>query len=145
MERILVPLDESPMSERALKQALRDYPDAEIHLFHAIDLSEVGYSDNPDVGVAAHAEEWERSGKERAETLFDRAEETVAEVGFRGDVVTSTELGSPARTIVSYAEDHDIDHIVMGSHGRSGISRVLLGSVAESVVRRSPCPVSVVR
>jgi nucleotide-binding universal stress UspA family protein len=43
------------------------------------------------------------------------------------------------------AEDHDVDGIVMGSHGRSGISRVLLGSVAETAVRRAPCPVTIVR
>ena len=53
--------------------------------------------------------------------------------------------GKPAREIVSYAEKGDVDHIVMGSRGRSGLSRLLLGSVAETVVRRAPTPVTVVR
>jgi nucleotide-binding universal stress UspA family protein len=56
-----------------------------------------------------------------------------------------TEIGRPSRAIVEYAEEHDIDHIVMGSHGRSGVTRILLGSVAETVVRRSPVPVTIVR
>jgi nucleotide-binding universal stress UspA family protein len=50
-------------------------------------------------------------------------------------------IGLPADEIVRHALDHDVDLIVMGTHGREGISRVLLGSVAEKVVRRAPCPV----
>jgi nucleotide-binding universal stress UspA family protein len=56
-----------------------------------------------------------------------------------------TVVGKPAREIVSYAEENDIAEIVIGSHGREGISRVLLGSVAEKVVRRAPTTVIVVR
>lgn len=56
-----------------------------------------------------------------------------------------TTVGNPAREIVSFAEDNDITEIVMGSHGRRGVSRVLLGSVAETVVRRAPTTVTVVR
>ena len=53
--------------------------------------------------------------------------------------------GRPADAIVDVARDWSADLIVVGSHGRSGVGRVLLGSVAESVVRRAPCPVLVVR
>ncbi|PSP63029.1 stress response protein [Halobacteriales archaeon QH_7_66_37] len=53
--------------------------------------------------------------------------------------------GSPAREIVSYAEDNDVDVIVMGTHGRSGVDRLLLGSVAERVVRSSSVPVLTIR
>jgi len=52
---------------------------------------------------------------------------------------------SPGRALVELAEDEDIDLVILGSHGRSGISRALLGSVAERVVRHAPCPVLVVR
>ena len=52
---------------------------------------------------------------------------------------------SESANIVEYVETHDVDHVVIGSHGRKGLSRVLLGSVAELVVRRSPVPVTVVR
>lgn len=56
-------------------------------------------------------------------------------------VVTATAGGDPARQIVKYATRHGIDLIVLGAHGRSGVSRVLLGSVAERVARTAPCPV----
>lgn len=54
-------------------------------------------------------------------------------------------LGDPAEQIATVAERDEIDHVVVGSHGRTGVSRVLLGSVAENVVRRAPVPVTVVR
>lgn len=60
-------------------------------------------------------------------------------------LTTETGSGRPERAIVAYAEDHLVDEIVIGSHGRTGGSRILLGSVAEQVVRRSPIPVTVVR
>jgi nucleotide-binding universal stress UspA family protein len=54
-------------------------------------------------------------------------------------------LGTPAGSIVEYAGAHDIDLIVMGTHGRGGMSHLLMGSVAERVVRTAPCPVLTVR
>lgn len=56
-------------------------------------------------------------------------------------VLTAVEAGSPAVQIVRYAERHGIDLIVLGTHGRTGVTRALLGSVAERVVRTAPCPV----
>jgi universal stress protein A len=50
-------------------------------------------------------------------------------------------MGSPASAIVSFAEQYDIDYIVMPTHGRTGLNRLLMGSVAEAVVRKAPCPV----
>lgn len=61
------------------------------------------------------------------------------------DAVHHVRVGQPADAIVDLANDWPADLIVVGSRGRSGIGRVLLGSVAESVVRRAPCPVLVVR
>lgn len=62
-----------------------------------------------------------------------------------GEIQTEIKTGEAARTIVEYIDDNSIDHIVIGSHGRKGVSRVLLGSVAEKVARRSPTPVTIVR
>jgi nucleotide-binding universal stress UspA family protein len=58
---------------------------------------------------------------------------------------TALLTGPVASTIVAFAQSHAIDLIVMGTHGRSGIAHLLLGSVAERVVRTAPCPVLTVR
>ena len=145
MSRVLVPLDDSPMAQHALEQALADYPDADLHLLHVIDFVDAGYAASPDAGMGGYLDEWEEAARDRADKLFEDATSTAEAAGFAGDVHTTVEIGPPSRTIVEYASEHDIDYVVMGCHGRSGVSRVLLGSVAESVVRRSPCPVLVVR
>jgi len=64
-----------------------------------------------------------------------------AEVPTGVSVVTAITSGLPARQVVEYARRNAIDVIVIGTHGRTGVSRALLGSVAESVVRRAPCRV----
>ena len=60
-------------------------------------------------------------------------------------VVGQVLVGNPARKIVEYASDHDVDLLVIGTHGRSGLSHLLMGSVAERVVRTAPCPVFTTR
>jgi universal stress protein A len=70
-----------------------------------------------------------------------RLTEMAADFGPEVGVVTALEFGSPAAHIVDYARRHGIDLIVLGTHGRTGISRALVGSVAERVVRTAPCPV----
>jgi nucleotide-binding universal stress UspA family protein len=65
----------------------------------------------------------------------------LADLGPGLDAVTALVFGRPAREIVSYAWRHGIDVIVMGTHGRTGVSRALLGSVAEAVARHASCPV----
>lgn len=60
-------------------------------------------------------------------------------------VVTDTPKGDPPEQILTYSQNNDIDMIVLGTHGRSGIDRALIGSVAERVVRRSAIPVVTVR
>jgi len=78
-----------------------------------------------------------------AETLLEDVRERLTDRGI--DVETAIEFGKPSNVIVEYADEHDVDLVTIGSHGRTGASRVLLGSVAETVVRRSPVPVTVVR
>ncbi|WP_425607774.1 universal stress protein [Natrinema salsiterrestre] len=56
------------------------------------------------------------------------------------EIRTESIDGKADSTIVTYAEEHDVDHIVLGSHGRNGLARYLLGSVAESVARRAHDP-----
>jgi nucleotide-binding universal stress UspA family protein len=60
-------------------------------------------------------------------------------------VTRHVEVGSPATVIVQFAKDHDMDYIVMPTHGRTGLNRLLMGSVTEEVVRKAPCPVITVK
>ncbi len=62
-----------------------------------------------------------------------------------GKVKTAVKQGNPFKVILSYVDDHDIDLIVMGTHGRTGLDRYLIGSVTEKVVRMSDVPVMTVR
>lgn len=79
---------------------------------------------------------------EKAEHVLESARESIPD---DVSVETDVEVGDPAQSIVEYADTNDADHIVIGSHGRQGVARFLLGSVAETVVRRSVVPVTVVR
>jgi nucleotide-binding universal stress UspA family protein len=71
----------------------------------------------------------------------ERLAEVVAALGTGLDVVPAVVFGRPAREIVAYASRHGIDMIVVGTHGRRGVSRAVLGSVSAAVVRRARCPV----
>jgi len=141
MAHVLIPIDGSPQSDAALEYALEEFETAKITVINVIDPIEAGYTSQ--ATVPGYSEQWFEQSKSAADELFADAQE-VAD-GYDVELQTATEVGRPSRTIVNYAEDEDIDHIVMGSHGRSGVSRILLGSVAENVVRRSPMPVTIVR
>ncbi|MDZ7849805.1 MAG: universal stress protein [Halodesulfurarchaeum sp.] len=136
---VLVPIDGSAQSERAVEYVADTLEPETITLLHVIDPVEAGYS--AAATMPGYSEEWYENRKDEANSLFEDAEAELE--GF--DVETVIEVGRPSRAIVSYVEDNEIDHVVMGSHGRSGMTRILLGSVAESVVRRSPIPVTIVR
>ncbi|WP_121820508.1 universal stress protein [Halostella salina] len=140
-KRILVAYDGSPQSEDALDYALTEHAGDELVLLYAIDPGEAGYGGR--AATPSYPEEWyEEAREDAAETLSSAADRADA-AGV--DAETAIEVGGPANAIVEYAEAEDIDHIVTGSHGRSGVTRILLGSVAEAVIRRSPVPVTVVR
>ena len=117
-----------------------DVPDAEIVVLHAI-----GFVDSEEQigrlqGDRRDRYEW---AEDEADGIFVRAEELAGRAGV--DVATDVTYGPPSRAIPSYAGEHDIDHIVMGNHGQAGARQILLGSVTETVVRRAPVPVTVVR
>jgi len=98
-------------------------------------------------GQLVHSEaEYEQIQQQAAELLADAAD-LAEEYGANVRTTTIVEWGPnrPADAILTYIDDNDVDHVIMGSHGRSGVSRLLLGSVAETVARRSPAPVTVVR
>jgi len=144
-DRILVAYDGTPQAEDALEFAAEEWGDHEITLLYVINPVEAGYSAG--VGIPSGGEEWFEQAQADADELFAEAGETYG-VEFR----TEKAIGRPPQTIVNVAagESDEVDapaydHVVIGSHGRTGVSRMLLGSVAEKVVRESPVPVTVVR
>lgn len=138
---VLVPIDGSEQAWRAYEFAVAEFPDAEFVLLHVIDPARGGHS--ADGAVPSFSPSWYETAEQEAEELFEAAEELATERDVT--VETAIVVGKPTREIVDYAGEHGIDHIVMGSHGRSGVSRILLGSVAETVVRNAPVPVTVAR
>ena len=140
-EHVLVPHDGSPQAEAALDYALEEFPEATLTVLHVIDPSDTGYSAG--AMLPDFSEQWYEHAKETAEEIFEAARGAAADRGV--DLETVRVLGRPSRQIIDYADEHDVDHVVIGSHGRSGVSRILLGSVAETVARRSPVPVTVIR
>ena len=138
---VLVPYDGSEQADEALDFAFEEHPDATVTVVHVIDPVEAGYTSQPT--AFGQAEEWFETAKDDAETMLDAVRERADEAGVPLD--TAVEVGRPSRAIVEHADEVGADQIVMGSHGRSGVSRILLGSVAEAVVRRSPVPVTIVR
>ena len=153
--RVLVPTEGSPLSRKALEVALTDYPDAEITVLYVMDPIGSGLSlldvmrpkfgDGAPPGsvTAEYWEEWYEESRAAAEDVFEDARETAGEYG--REVRTELRFGQPDEEIVAFADEHDVDRVVMGSHCRSAAERFLLGSVAETVVRRAPTPVTVVR
>lgn len=136
--RILVPLDGSSPANDALAYALEQFGDADIVALYVMDPVDGATAWGP-----GSADDWLTTAERRSETVLENATESAADVS--REITTDSAVGRPAKTIVEYVEENDIDHVVIGSHGRDGIARVLLGSVAETVVRRAPVPVTVVR
>jgi nucleotide-binding universal stress UspA family protein len=139
-DNVLVAVNGSPLSERALTYALETFPDAAITSIYVI--NPVDSVIDVEAGGLSVAAEWHENAQERANKVHTTASNLAAEHG--SDLTTVTEIGRPATAILSYADDHDIDQIVIGSHGRSGLDRALLGSVAETVTRRAQIPVAVI-
>jgi nucleotide-binding universal stress UspA family protein len=144
LNRILVPTDFSPGSERALDAALalaQEF-DAELHMLHAVVL----HADDPN-DPAHHFPDAEEIRLRLERTADRRMESGIAERS-AGDLKIrhSNRRGlSVAPTILEHALEFDPDLIVMSTHGRRGLENVLLGSVTEEVVRFANCPVLTVR
>ncbi|NGM68400.1 universal stress protein [Natronolimnobius sp. AArcel1] len=137
---VLVPVDGSPAAEHALEYAREQFPDVTLTLLYVMNPM-VDYSRRQSYPGYTGDDEFSNE-RDRGEAILEATAESIPD---GVTVETALEAGDPARTIVSYADDHDCSQIVIGSHGRDGLARFLLGSVAETVVRRSAVPVTVVR
>jgi nucleotide-binding universal stress UspA family protein len=137
LKRILLPTDFSDYAAEAVKYAcaLAERFNAQLHVLHVIEFeSRVGPNFFPD---------YEEQLKQDAEQALAHVPEREWTEG--KDVVRTLTWGKPFLEIIRYAKEHQIDMIVLATHGRSGLSHILMGSVAERVVRQSPCPVLTVR
>ena len=137
---ILVPTDGSEGTSRAVEHALdiAEKYDATAHVVYVVNTS--AYSTLPadsnwESITAALEDEGEEATREIGEMMEDAGVDTV----------TAVEEGIPHKTILRYADENGIDLVVMGTHGKSGLDRLLLGSVTEKVVRSSDTPVLTVR
>lgn len=138
---ILVATDFSEYADQALAYAvdLAAQLDGTIHLVHAVSVPMIGV---PELGVAYSSMIMESATSEAQNALDAR----VARYRDRVSLAPARiEIGDPREVIDRVAAEIDAQLIVMGTHGRRGLRRMLLGSVAETVVRSAPCPVLTVR
>jgi nucleotide-binding universal stress UspA family protein len=143
LKTVLVPTDFSEASESALRfgKAMAEAFGASLHVVHVMEdllahawAAEVYVSSMPQL-----RDEIEKESRQRLGALLTDDERKT----FRAE--TALLAGNPFLEIVRYAKTHGVNLIVMGTHGRGPIAHMLLGSVAEKVVRKSPCPVLTVR
>ncbi|SEW26675.1 universal stress protein [Natrinema salifodinae] len=137
-DALLVPTDGSEAAMDAANHAysLGERYDATVHVLAVVEKSD----STTIVG----------QGTEKLETLREEGTDSTRRIVDEAlsrdiDAVGAVEIGDPARTILAYADEHDIDLLVMGTHGRSGVGRFLMGSVTERVLRDGAVPVLAVQ
>jgi nucleotide-binding universal stress UspA family protein len=158
---ILYPTDGSDGAEAAFENVreLAETYDATVHVLYVVDTTQRGLGSDPQgdaapgmvghpeggnagmVGDRSTVEEIREDVEQRGRRLVDAVSERLGDV----DTTTAVVAGSPQEAILGYAETEHVDLIVMGTHGRTGLDRYLIGSVAEKVVRLSDVPVLSVR
>jgi nucleotide-binding universal stress UspA family protein len=143
IKSVLVPTDFSDASETALTygMGLAETFGASLHLVHVMEdlLAHAWAAEVYVAAVPNLREEIERESQQRLSAMLPEADRK----RLRAEIALLS--GNPFIEIIRYAKAQDIDLIVMGTHGRGPIAHMLLGSVAEKVVRKSPCPVLTVR
>ena len=139
LKRMIVAVDFSEQSRNALYDAIELAKpfDAQIILLHVVEAIVFP----PDVEVVELAVLARRLNEEAAKLLSEWRKEAAPQARVREDL----RAGTPYREIVEAADEHNADLLVLGTHGRTGLSRLLIGSTAERVMRQAPCPVLVVR
>ena len=141
VQHVLVPIDFSATADQALAYAiaLAQQLQARLTLLHVLDLTPVTMEDMAAGMTATLLDDLETD----AQHLLQASRERVQRAGLQAESLLVQ--GTPTQTIVDTAGEQGVDLIIMGTHGRTGLAHVFLGSVAEHVVRQGPCPVLVVR
>jgi nucleotide-binding universal stress UspA family protein len=140
-QHILVPTDFSEYADYALDYAIELAKVLQAHLtvLHVFHLSPLALGEAPPAVLADTLAAMEANAQHQTQMALAR----VQEAGLQGD--SAIVEGIPFQVIINTAESMDVDLIVMGTHGRTGLTHALMGSVAEKVVRLAPCPVLVTR
>jgi nucleotide-binding universal stress UspA family protein len=140
IKSILFPTDFSHYNDAALEYAssLAGEANATLHIVHVHDARELNTATGEACYVYVAA--WQEQ-RRVAERRLNKVEPTVEGVAYEHHSL----VGDPVTDILSVAAENKVDLIVMASHGRSGLSRLLMGSVAEGVMRQAPCPVLIVK
>lgn len=137
-QRVLVAIDDSGPATAALEYALHRFNAADITVLHVMNTVE---ADNVLQRVLPTECEKQRDAAEQtAETVLRDAQSHADAAGI--EVTTVAVTGKPVRQILAFAEENGIDQIVMGTHGRSGLDRLLFGSLSHLVMEQSPVPVT---
>ncbi|MCA9108604.1 MAG: universal stress protein [Planctomycetaceae bacterium] len=143
LQKLLVPTDFSEFSNHALRYGCEFAKrfGAQLHLLHVMDASLT----MPDPIMGAPVSDAELNDlQNRAATAIEDLPESDWLIGI-DHVKRVIQIGSPFVEIIRYAKQQEIDMIVLGTHGRTGLAHVLIGSTAERVIRKAPCPVLTVR
>ncbi len=143
-KNILLPLDGSPLSEKAIPYAAemaRKFG-ARLHLLRCMMLPEAAMV-GMDVTLPQHYADFQTEEKKHIEQYLERQSQTPELKGLVEHV--RVPFGAPGEAILEYADVEQVDLIVMSSHGRSGFSRFVYGSVAEKVMHHAQCPILVVK
>jgi nucleotide-binding universal stress UspA family protein len=143
LKSVLVPTDFSDASEAALlyAKAFARAFGASLHVLHVVQepFSQPWAVEAHGFALATMQEDWMREAKGRVQTILTPDERST----YKAQLMTV--LGHPVVEILEYAGSNAIDLIVMGTHGRGPLGHMLMGSVAERIVRKAPCPVLTVR
>lgn len=143
-EKILYPTDFSDVSKKALEyiKRLKDAGTKDVIVLHVIDEREIEHMSHIP-GIHMDSNDLEKLSREGAKKAIRAIATELRECGFQ--VKVRIEEGVPLREILRVEKEEEISVIVIGSHGRSAVQEMLLGSVAEKVVRKSSKPVLVIR
>jgi universal stress protein A len=142
--KILLAIDESEFSEAAIKMmiAQNSPPNTEVRVLHVVEPPSLLLGRE----MGAHDVEFEavwNALREQAKALVEKTTGILRSAGYK--VTPALEEGDPKSKIIDVAAEWKADLIVLGSHGRKGLSRFLMGSVADSVARHASCSVEIVR
>ncbi|MGC2424412.1 MAG: universal stress protein [Nitrospirota bacterium] len=142
-DNILIPVDGSEVSNLAAEQGflLASKLGSKVTLLYALDIAVLAIPD-PEAAMA-NVEVMREAFREHADKLMTALKQKAASHGVQPE--TLVKEGDVHDEIISLAKEKGVDLIVMGTHGRRGLNRLLLGSVAESVARRAHCAVLLIR